>query len=371
MIFIGAIQQLVPVLGGVALWQSLWVARLVHGGLVVGTLLLSTGLYLGESRLLLSAALLLLLAHLLFILVVAAALWQARRYLRETLHGLALLLPFVVTLVGFGIWLILARSGWLTQLGYYEILRQSHIIVAVGGWFIGVVVAVALQLVPMFQTTPPYPRRFRVVMVPLWIVLLWGGLFIDDLRYVALAWLALFSVVTLWLQQHRMRKVADVTVSWWRSGVVVLLLISLMGLLHPWIAQLFNYYSLTIALLWVGAVLLPLMVGMLYKIIPFLCWLHLHNRQLALWQQTTRVKIPNMRQFVSERSAQWLLYLWYGMVPAILLLNGYADSAALILGGVWLLFWIGWSGQQYAAIRTFMQVDRQLKLVTLESAEHR
>ena len=50
----------------------------------------------------------------------------------------------------------------------------------------------------------------------------------------------------------------------------------------------------------------PLVNGMLYKIVPFLSWFHLQNRQLALMCLT--VNIPHMKEFVSDRASRGQFY---------------------------------------------------------------
>ena len=54
---------------------------------------------------------------------------------------------------------------------------------------------------------------------------------------------------------------------------------------------------------------IPLLNGMLYKIVPFLSWFHLQNRQLATMCMT--VQIPNMKQLLPDIWAkrQFWVYL--------------------------------------------------------------
>ncbi|MCW8946315.1 MAG: hypothetical protein OQK80_02515, partial [Sedimenticola sp.] len=47
---------------------------------------------------------------------------------------------------------------------------------------------------------------------------------------------------------------------------------------------------------------LSLVNGMLYKIVPFLSWFHLQNRQLSLMCMT--VQVPNMKEFISDKAAR-------------------------------------------------------------------
>jgi len=82
--------------------------------------------------------------------------------------------------------------------------------------------------------------------------------------------------------------------------------------------------------------------GMLYKIVPFLSWFHLQNRQMSL--MCLSVPVPNMKQFIRDRYArlQFRLYLaslvlalastlqpaWFAHISGLLFL---ASSLLLLL----------------------------------------
>jgi len=46
---------------------------------------------------------------------------------------------------------------------------------------------------------------------------------------------------------------------------------------------------------------------MLYKIIPFLIWLHLTNAQLEF---TKKTKVPNVKQIITEKWQRWHFWLF-------------------------------------------------------------
>lgn len=75
-----------------------------------------------------------------------------------------------------------------------------------------------------------------------------------------------------------------------------------------------------------SGVALSVINGMLYKIVPFLCWFHLQNRQMALMSMTVRV--PHMKEFVTDRSAKRQFHLH---------LSGLVFTLAAAVAPIWFL----------------------------------
>ena len=68
-----------------------------------------------------------------------------------------------------------------------------------------------------------------------------------------------------------------------------------------------RYFSILLGIGLIQGVALSVINGMLYKIVPFLSWFHLQNRQMALMCMTVRV--PHMKEFVTDKSAKRQFYL--------------------------------------------------------------
>jgi len=149
-----------------------------------------------------------------------------------------------------------------------------------------------------------------------------------------------YAVTTLVLQARRRRRQTDVTFALWRGAML-----SLAGLALSWIAV-----DAVPALrgdprvpVWLGVLALPgvflsVIAGMLYKIMPFLNWLHL--------QQAGGIgmPLPNMKQMISEPSMRGQMRLHFAALglllaavlwPALVVPAGLAFSAACL--------WLEWN----------------------------
>ena len=120
----------------------------------------------------------------------------------------------------------------------------------------------------------------------------------------------MFAGTTLHIQRLRKRQVSDITLLFWRVGLIGILfayLVWLLGRAMPETAAA-PWYPLFLGTLLLFGGAFPLVNGMLYKIVPFLSWFHLQNRQLALG--AFQVKLPHMKGFIADREARLQFYLY-------------------------------------------------------------
>jgi hypothetical protein len=281
-VMVGALFQMIPVLCGSAMTAPRVVGALVHGGLVAGTVTFCTGLVAGAPWLV-GGAVLLACAFALFI--GGAGLALARSPARTPGMGT---LPLAVTALFvtmvLGLFAALARAGmappWLpAHLGI------AHVGWGVLGWIGLLVIGVSYQVVPMFQMTPDYPQRMRRALGPAlfvglaaWTLLAGHEIGVIDvwLPRALAAGMLLFALVTLALQRRSRRQVADTTRHCFAAGMACLA-----AGVSIWLAGERLPAPERIPML-LGIVLLAgfaqfVILGMLIKIVPFLCWLHLNN----------------------------------------------------------------------------------------------
>jgi len=162
----------------------------------------------------------------------------------------------------------------------------------------------------MFQITPPYPPRLsRWLAGVLFALLLLHAAALLSFQAAApivdaglAGGVLLFAVATLRLQARRRRKLPDVTLDFWRTGMA-----SLIACVAVWLmAQLWpawadsNAYPLLLGVLFIGGFAVSVVSGMLYKIVPFLAWFHL-QAQL----QARAGSIPTMKEMIAERWTRW------------------------------------------------------------------
>ena len=121
--------------------------------------------------------------------------------------------------------------------------------------------------------------------------------------------MGLFASSTLWLQYKRKKKQSDPTVWFWRIAMIFLLLALIFWLMAQFLPELSgkSNYSLILGILIIFGFILSAINGMLYKIIPFLVWLHLS--MFVNQCKVSRRLIPNIKKMISIRMA----YIQFGL----------------------------------------------------------
>jgi hypothetical protein len=339
MAMLGALSQMLPVVAGAPLPGVRGVAGVSHLGLLLGTPCLALGLYGGRAEWLTVGSCLLGLGLLVFLGAAGLALMRARASDTTQAMRLAAITLGVTLFLGLGL------AGWLIGLWTPETQADwlaGHVLWGLGGWVGVLVMGSAWQVVPMLQLTPPYPPRLTR-----W---LWRGMLLGlplatlapaPWRSVGLALVAVvliaFALTTLRLQSLRKRKLADVTLDFWRVGMVCLIAATLLAMVQVR-RTLPDAWMLLAGLLFLIGFATSVVTGMLYKIVPFLAWFHLQARLGFKPGQ------PSMRDYLPEARArgQFRLYL---AALACLLAAPFLPLLA-IPGGLLLAAsaaWLGWN----------------------------
>ncbi len=321
----GALLQFVPVATGGNIWQPRRIANWVHPLLITAASLLAAAFLFPRPWLFLAAALLFASSLGLFGLTVGIALWRTPAQgasiaaLRLAVIGLLVTLGLGVTLT----WGLAGASG-LPLLSITDV----HAAWGLGGWSLLLLAGVAYFVVPMFQLTPAYPNRLArgLPLAMLALLLLWSLQLADfpaaghaGVLLAGLLTAGVFAAATLWLQSRRRRKVSDTTLQFFRTAMVCLLLLPLSA---GCFAAFPDLGADPRAPVWLGVVALvgvfvSAINGMLYKIVPFINWLHL-QRLCGL----NRLP-PTMNQMISERRMRGQFHAHLG-------------GLALMLAAVWL-----------------------------------
>jgi hypothetical protein len=364
----GALLQFVAVVAGANIWRPHLVASIVHPLITAGAVFLVTAFLLEYRPLFLLAAASFALGLGIFLAVMAIALARtpargmAIHTLRVAVFGLLVTVTLGVTLatnLGSG---DIFKSFW-SMLA----LVNVHVAWGLGGWALMLVIGVSYMVVPMFQLTPAYPVWLTrllpaglFVVLCLWSLQLTAG---DEAQpwqtFVALAGMLLsggYAVATLWLQARRKRKKTDVTLIYWRTAMWALAGLVVSWLVFQAVPPLGGHAR---APLWLGVLALPglflsVIIGMLYKIMPFLNWLHL--QRLAGFSRHT----PNMNRMIPEgaQRGQMKLHLAaLGLLLAAVLWPALAVPAGLALAASCL--WLEWNliaaARLYARLRDEMR----------------
>ena len=307
MVMFGALLQMLPVLAGSPVPHVKAVSTAVHLLLVIGVLCLTAGLMLNQTVLGEISLAALTGAVVAFAVAVGLALLRAPRP-DSTVLGMRLaLLALLVTLV-LGM-VLLAGHLWPAMPLYRPGTTGIHVAWGVLGWVGLLITAVAYQVVPMFQMTPPYATRVKSTLAPLLLALLTGWSLLQfwwpgPARLVGLGLAAgygLFAVYSMQLQNRRRRRIADVTLDFWRLGLSALAAAALiwvaaaLGLMpEAWQAN----REMMLGVLMIVVFALSIVNGMLYKILPFLVWFHLQG-------QAAGDSPPRMRQVIPVGRMRW------------------------------------------------------------------
>ncbi|WP_324779225.1 hypothetical protein [Thiobacillus sedimenti] len=337
MTMLGALTQMLPVVAGATLPAARVVARLAHIALTLGTAALLAA-FLGAGPAVFGVALV-LLGTAFAIFLAAAARSLARAVTNATVNGMRLAAASLAATIVLAGALALPRAGWVPGTPGMATVG-AHATFGLLGWVLLLVVGVAYQVVPMFQLTPPYaPRLSRWLAPGLFVMLVVRAAApvlpaaVADAAAVALAGgILLFAGATLRLQARRRRKIADVTLDYWRLGMTSL--VACVGVwLAAWLAPAWRHsdaYPLLLGVLFLGGFALSVVSGMLYKIVPFLAWFHLQAQT-----QARAGSIPTMKDMIGERWARWQFRAH--LAACALLAGGLAWPALLRMGGVLLM----------------------------------
>jgi len=309
---LGAMMQLMPVLMGIAIPQPVLFSRVIHVPLFLGSLCLGLAWLLQINQLFIVAMVLLGFSFVIFIGVAVDRLMRSKSTHATRSMMLLALLALLITAC-LGIYLAMGHAWQTFPLARY--LTDLHLSWGMMGWVLLLVMAVAYQVIPMFQITDEYPAIHQrwmgwsvfAAMLGLSVAYLWQ---LEDLKSLSAMMLAscllIFSLTTLWVLYKRRRKIADLTLNFWQLSMTSLVLLvlawaipTLLGLDLP---------VLLLGLLMIYGFAMTAVNGMMYKIIPFIIWLHLSARNKNLrdsGQRESQVKVPHMRKIIPEAYGLW------------------------------------------------------------------
>lgn len=358
-IMVGALIQILPVLAGANLARPRLLAGMVHPGLTLGALALAVGFLESSPHWLHAAGALLTVSLAVFLGAAALAIFRVPST-SPSIRGLKLSIIALAVTAASGLVMLLALAGgWAMPL---MPLADLHAAWGLGGWAGILLAAVSYVVVPMFQLTPGYPARpaWAFPLVLLLSLLVWSlawavsGELLQRLAQggVAIAGLA-FVVQTMKLQAARRRARADSTFRYWQGALYASLLALFMllaGAVYPPFAELAAWTTGFGVLILLGG-LSAFITGMLYKIVPFLLWLHL--QPLARPGRP----VPPMNKLLADQDAlgQWRAYVTAVLLAALAVVrpDGFALPAGvcLLLAAAWLWWNLGSAVRAYQRIR--------------------
>lgn len=303
-VMLGALVQILPVVAGANLPKPSLVSAVVHLAMSFGALFLAVAFLRFDPYWFGAATVFLGAGTTVFIAAAAQALLGVPST-SPTISGLKLSLVGLGVTVTLGVLMSLAISGSIEL----PLLQVADIHLGWGfvGWGLVLLAAVAYVVVPMFQLTPDYSRRFgrgflvfALVVVTLWSVVawFWPGMAAELAGIPVIGVSVVFAVATLRLQTKSKRPRFDATQHLWRGAMLSTLVAAGVWGAAMTISEVGEWpgWPLMMGVLVLFGGFMSVITGMLYKIVPFLIWLHLQNLGSG------KMMAPNMKKIIDERA---------------------------------------------------------------------
>ncbi|THF66315.1 hypothetical protein E6C76_05585 [Pseudothauera nasutitermitis] len=336
---LGALLQILPVVAGASIPAVRPVAIGVHALVSTGACSLAWGFMAGSPAALqaggglLGGGLLLFLGAAVLGLRRSEASQTTGRDLRIALIGLA------ATAV-LGILLVLVLSRGLALPFAFGPLITLHVAWGLLGWGGALLAATSWVVIPMFQITPEYPRWLTRFWAPLVLAVLGAWTAFDLLGNELPAWAgsmipmaltALFALTTLHLMRRTRRPNPDASFRTMQLAMACLL----GGALCTLVAILRDeaFWPLAAGILILHGGFVSAITAMLYKIVPFLAWLHLTQ---------ARIKAPHMKKLLPDLPMRRQLRLHAITLAALLGAAVVNWNGATRLAGALVALEFGW-----------------------------
>ncbi|MBF0371074.1 MAG: hypothetical protein HQL52_16615 [Magnetococcales bacterium] len=335
MVMVGALYQMFPVLAGVPVpWPGLvpW----VHGLLIFGLVSMFLGIGAdGHAWWLLAASVGLGPAVGLFLIQIYVALFRAAtRHPSVWAMGISSV-ALASTLAMGAVFLGEYAHGFMAL--DREAMVGIHLTWGLLGWIGTLIMGVSFQVLPMFYMMPEFPTRaggWILAGVSATLLLLPAALYLypetPDIWWLAggpgLIAVGFYSVITAKLLVRRKRTYPDLTFRFWQlgflSGALSLLVLA------TWPAQEGEAWRFLFGVLFIMGWATSVILGMLYKIVPFLVWFHRFSNLAGL------VEIPMMDDLVPEKVARVHFIAHTLSVVLLSLAAGLGYEWAIPAGGV-------------------------------------
>lgn len=320
MIIFGAMFQLVPVVLEVKLFSTI-LAEIQFWIYTFGVILLTYKFYYFSSNLsFVLPALLLSLAMVIFTINIVISMTKVKKWnITGSYLASALFWLLITALAGY----LLAKNldKPFIKINHLQYLKL-HAITAFVGWVSLVVMGVSFKLIPMFTLSHGYKltlAKWSFVLINIGLLgINWIMHYPDTGFYNLIFGVLIFAGIILYLIQiliiskKRIRKKLDIGLKFSAFAFIMMGFSSLLNFSFLF----FNYESIkNLTLLYGFTVLVGyvsfLIVGQMYKIVPFLVWYHKYSSKVGLQQ------VPMLKDMFNEKLAEIQFYL---MIAGLVLL---------------------------------------------------
>lgn len=304
-VMLGAMTQMLPVLVGAKIPNVGKVAKYAYILLVIGTLSMLFGMSLDNRLLNIIAFIGLGTGFFAMLISIAISLFSVKNF-TATVKGISTSVVFAFFTVLMGLYLLYSYiTKDITEL--HIIVANIHSVWAIFGFAVILIIGVAFQVLPMFYVAPKFKQfcKKRVVWLIstgliMWLIL---SAFYEEYSWFGKLWIATFVwafATTVWIKLgKRRRPISDVTVWYWRAASLFLTLGSFLWIFDEY----FKHEYIVMVGILIGGFIVSIIIGMLYKIVPFLVWFHLNAKGY--------MTIPTINEMINKNAAraQFVLFI--------------------------------------------------------------
>lgn len=328
MIIVGAMQQMMPVLAGAVIKKPILFANVVHTTLTVGTILFALYFIFKIKVLLMIATTLLAISFLTFFIISIRLLFKVK-FLNSTVIAMRIFVVVGLITILLGLHLSGSHISDNISENHYSIV-SIHILFGTFGFATLIIMGVAFQVIPMFYVAKSFPK-FIQNSVPFIIVLLllvytlfeFASFDLTIVKLLFVIFIAAFGYFGIHSLNNRRRPIFDVTLLYWKTSLYMLII----GLLIWFFAK--NDVSYLLFILFGFGFLYSLLQGMIYKILPFLCWFHLTSKGYF--------SVPTMRELIVEDMIRIQFYMFISSL-LFFILAFFLSAIFLYIGAVLFIF---------------------------------
>jgi hypothetical protein len=369
----GALFQFIPVITGYSIPQSKKITPVIFLSLTIGIIFLVVGFLYSKDIFFQLSLLFLSIAFGVFSLSLSYLLLTLRSD-KEAIFVLRLADGALFITVGLGLFMTFAYAFEPFAISF-RLYTNMHLIWALLGWTILLIMAVSSQVIPMFHVTPSFPSKY---LRSLSIVLMLGLVFLSitsltvssdflqmSAELVISFCVLIFSLYTLYMINKRKRKVKDMTINFWRIALVM----PVISLFLYWFNDLILTLPLTkleilLGIVFIFGFVISSIMGMIQKMVPFIIYLHLQRLTMS-YMKTQPEKmglLPNMQSLISVKHQEIQFYLHFCTLVLLivsLFINEWSIAAALFMLSdfSWLAYNLFYSAAKYNGISKLIKTE--------------
>jgi hypothetical protein len=324
-VMMGALLQMLPVVGGIGLNNVRSVGRFCYPLHFLGTGLLmlgftSTSSLQSDIKVLAIICLALSFSHYIYS-VIRVLLQYFRQQLSKriisqnptiVIIGYSILALLVTVVLGIILQVQSIGLPFLSHLNIDKSLTNIHALWGGIGWMSLLILAVSLQVIPMFHVAPNFPKSLArliptLMLLTLVTILVFQRL-VGSLFNALILLFLLFNLVLLSVISQRKRNIPDISINAWRLAAFSLVVIVVYYYCpQHWFPESFvAKKSLLLSGAFIYFYLLTIILGMLFKILPFLSYTHLQQRCLLNFAAMNF--LPNMHELLNKKVTKVIFY---------------------------------------------------------------